>query len=119
MGDPDAQMGVFSKGLVHREYETMTSWWCSQPALSVNSPMCARRTMIQSVKGMSPEAKAAALKAKGIGIDPAKDRKAMSDEAKRMVEAYCKRGGSDGSLALGATTTICARTLGVLEMGKR
>ena len=114
MGDPDG-FGVFSSRLVHSEYEAMTTWWCGlkEPQRPANSALCARRALAQRLKGLSGEAKKAAMKAQPQDHSP-EARKAMSEEAKRMVNAYCK-----GSQAIGATTTVCARTLGVLEMGKR
>lgn len=119
MGDPEAGMGMYSRNLVHREYEAMTGWWCANPGRPANSTLCARRAFAQSLKSLNGDAKKAAVKAQQATHDAASPavRKAMSDEAKRMVDAYCK--AAPTTMAVGATTTICARSLGILEMGKR
>jgi hypothetical protein len=121
MGDPEG-MGVFHQSTVHKEYDAMTTWWCSSNP--PNSKLCARRAAVLALKGQRAD-----KAQKPPHAESPEARKAMSEEAKKMVEAYCKpssdnggsapgTGGLRGS-APGANTTLCARTLSILEMGKR
>ena len=109
-------VGKLHNDLVHKEYETMTSWWCGKKAPQ-DSKLCQRRAFAQQLKGMSADAKRKAVQAQAAQASPAA-RKAMSEEAKQMVDAYCKPapGSTD---AVGAQSSICVRMLSVLEVGKR
>ena len=75
--------------------------------------MCKKRDLAKSLNGM-PDAKKAAMKAEQAKANTPEARKALSAEARKMIDAYCKP-----SNAVGASTTICLRTVSVLEMGKR
>ena len=109
-------VGKLHSDLVHKEYEAMTSWWCGNKA-PPDSKLCQRRALAQQLKGMSADAKRKAVQAQAAQASPAA-RKSMSDEAKQMVDAYCKP--SPGSAdAVGAQSSICVRMLSVLEVGKR
>ena len=131
MGRPDEW--IFKHRDMHREYDEMTAWWCrmqqgSKPG--AESALCAKRVVAARLKTMSGDAKRAALaQAKRDAEDPVK-RKKVTDEAKRMVEAYCKAhfkgGGSDrtvgppvGLAGVGGQSSICTATVSVLDMGKK
>ena len=113
MGDPDG-FAVFGQRMMRVEYDNMTAWWCAQASRPADSTICTRRALIQKLKGLSPEAKKVAIKAQPLPHDASttEGRKAMTDEARRMLNAYCKADAGAGS-------AICVQTMSVLERGKR
>lgn len=115
------QTWMTSRSVTHREYEQMTEWWCKLQRggkTSTTSNLCAKREHAQQLRTMSADAKKAAqAKAKHEMEDPA-TRKALSEEAKRMVDAYCK-GSQVGADGHGAGTSICSKTVSVLDMSRR
>jgi hypothetical protein len=102
--------------LFNKEYDRMTEWWCRDRQLS-SSNLCSRRAYAARLKQLDGEAKKKALhspeyRAFTAHTKDATRRKAMADEAKQMLESFCKTTEA-------ASLQICVRTLGVLEMGKR
>lgn len=119
MGKPDEW--IFKKRDMHREYDDMTSWWCRSQQnnkAGEKSGLCAKRDLAARLKTMSGDAKKAVLaQAKRDSLDPVL-RKKVADEAKKMVDQYCKT-HSESTGAPGAGSSICKATTSVLDMRKK
>ena len=61
-------VGKLHNDLVHKEYETMTSWWCGKKAPQ-DSKLCQRRAFAQQLKGMSADAKRKAVQAQAAASE--------------------------------------------------
>ena len=110
-----ASVGVTlgTKAAVHSEYDQMAAWWCAQKSRPADSTLCAKREFTAKIKGMTPEQKKVAMKSQLAQPASAVARKAMGDEAKQMIDAYCKTSGR------GTMTTICSHTTSLLDAGKK
>ena len=95
--------------LVNTEYDSMTRFWCAQPQRATSS-ICKRRAFTERLKVLSGDARKKALAEAPPRPSTAAARKAMSDDAKQMVQAWC-------ATAEGGATQLCVQSIGVLELG--
>ena len=99
-------------GSLSKEYEAMAHWWCEENGrqqaskaasaqVGYASSLCARRTLAKQLTGLSSVEKKKKLDQQTPKT--AAERKRETDEAKQMVEHFCRTGA-------GTTMQICVRS---------
>lgn len=96
-----------------KEYDAMSTWWCSdkgrEVALKSGHPatgLCARIALSKKLSGLP-----AAEKKKQLEALLKADRKGEMEEAKRMVQHFCRT-------SQGERLQMCVRSIGILESAK-